>query len=125
MVNFEADDAIGKKVTDLYRVDKGTFASLVDFDSYFSREALKEADKWTTDHIGQYNYYKDVGGYFKECPEVYDELGELVTGKKKGRENPEEKTFAANLGLAMDDMAVAPLIYQRAIEKKIGKWLPL
>jgi ornithine cyclodeaminase/alanine dehydrogenase len=106
-------------------MEKGAFASLVDFDSYFSRDALKQADKWTTDHIGQYNYYKDQGGYFKECPEVYAELGELVTGKKKGREYPEERTFAANLGLAMDDMVVAPLIYQRAKEKKIGTWLSL
>jgi ornithine cyclodeaminase/alanine dehydrogenase len=106
-------------------MDEGTFASLVDFDSYFSRESLMEADKWTTDHIGQYTYYKEVGGYFKDCPEIDAELGELVTGKKKGRENREQKTFAANLGLAMDDMAVAPLIYRQAIEKKIGTWLPL
>jgi ornithine cyclodeaminase/alanine dehydrogenase len=106
-------------------MDKGTFASLVDFDSYYTREALKEADKWTTDHIGQYNYYKDVSGYFQNCPEMYAELGELVTGKKKGRENEEEKTFTANLGLAMDDMAVAPLIYKLAVEKKIGTWLSL
>ena len=106
-------------------LDKGAFASLVDFDSYFSREALAEADKWTTDHIGQYNYYKEAGGYFKQCPDIYAELGELVTGKKKGREKPEEKTFAANLGLALDDMAVAPLIYRRAVEKKLGTWLPL
>lgn len=106
-------------------MDPGTFASLVDFDSFFSREALREADKWTTDHIGQYNYYKKVGGYFQSCPEVYAELGELVSGKKKGRENPREKTFAANLGLALDDMAVAPLIYHRAVERQIGTWLPL
>jgi ornithine cyclodeaminase/alanine dehydrogenase len=106
-------------------LDPGTFASLVDFDSFFTREALEQADKWTTDHIGQYNYYKDVGGYFQSCPEVYAELGELVTGKKQGRENADEITFAANLGLALDDMAVAPLIYKRAVEKNIGSWLPL
>ena len=106
-------------------MDEGTFGALVDLDSYFSREALKEADKWTTDHIGQYNYFKNEGGYFEDCPEIYAELGEIVTGKKKGRENSDERIFAANLGLALDDMAVAPLVYQRAIEKKIGTWLPL
>lgn len=106
-------------------LDDGAFASLVDFDSYYTREALNEADRWTTDHVGQYNYYKDKAGYFKNCPEVDAELGELVTGKKKGRENREEKTFAVNLGLAMDDMVVAPLLYKKAVEKGIGTWLEL
>ena len=30
-----------------------------------------------------------------------------------------------DLGLAMDDMAVAPTVYQRAKEKGLGVWLPL
>ena len=106
-------------------LEDGVFVSMVDFDSYFDRAALQEADKWTTDNLDQYLYYKNVGGYFKECPDIYAELGDLVTGKKKGRENPKEKTFAANLGLALDDMAVAPLVYRQAIERKIGTWLPL
>jgi ornithine cyclodeaminase/alanine dehydrogenase len=106
-------------------MDEGAFASLVDFDSFWARDAMAQADKWTTDHLGQYNYYKDVGGYFQNCPEVGSVLGELVTGKKPGREDDKEKTFAANLGLAMDDMAVAPLIYQIAKEKGIGVELPL
>jgi ornithine cyclodeaminase/alanine dehydrogenase len=33
--------------------------------------------------------------------------------------------MTANLGLAMDDMAVAPLIYRQAVEKGMGTWLPL
>jgi len=33
--------------------------------------------------------------------------------------------MAVNLGLALDDMAVAPLVYQRAVGKSIGTWLPL
>jgi len=106
-------------------LDEGAFVSCVDFDSYWSRSALKEADKWTTDHLGQYNYYKDQLGFFRDCPEVHAELGELVTGRKKGRETAAERTFAANLGLAIDDMAVAPLIYQRAVDKGIGTRLPL
>ncbi len=106
-------------------LDPGTFASLVDFDSYYSRDALKEADKWTTDHIGQYQYYKEAAGYFQNCPDIYAALSDLVTGKKPGRENDEEKNFAANLGLAMEDMVVAPMIYQQAVDKDIGTWLSL
>ena len=52
-------------------------------------------------------------------------LGELVVGQKPGRESPDEKTMTANLGLALDDMAVAPLIFRKATEKGLGTWLPL
>lgn len=106
-------------------VDEGTFVSCVDFDSYFSRDALNQADKWSTDNLAQYDHYKDDMGYFQNCPPVYAELGELVTEKKKGRESENERTFAANLGVAMEDMAVCPLIYDLAKKKQIGTWLPL
>jgi ornithine cyclodeaminase/alanine dehydrogenase len=33
--------------------------------------------------------------------------------------------MTANLGLALNDMAVAPLIYRKAKEKGIGTWLDL
>jgi hypothetical protein len=60
-------------------------------------------------------------GYFQSCPDVYAELGELVTGKKKGRENSGERTFAVNLGVALEDMRGSES--ERAV-KKI-EWLPL
>ncbi|MBF0412555.1 MAG: ornithine cyclodeaminase family protein [Desulfamplus sp.] len=106
-------------------VDEGTFISCVDFDSFFSREAFNQASKWTTDNIAQYNHYKENLGYFQNCPDIYAELGELVTGRKVGRENNKEINFAANLGLAMEDMALAPLVYKKASEKGIGVWLEL
>jgi ornithine cyclodeaminase/alanine dehydrogenase-like protein (mu-crystallin family) len=62
--------------------------------------------------------------YFQDIPPVHADL-ELVTGKKPGRETPTERTMTANLGLALDDMAVASLLYQKAVGKGIGTWLPL
>jgi ornithine cyclodeaminase/alanine dehydrogenase-like protein (mu-crystallin family) len=105
-------------------LEAGTFASLVDFDSYWHPDALKEADKFCTDDVPQLEHYRQVG-YFQDIPPVHADLGELVAGKKPGRQTPEERTMACNLGLAMDDMAVAPTIYQRAVEQGIGTWLPL
>ena len=64
-------------------------------------------------------------GYFQSIPPIYADLGELVTGKKPGRGNSQERIMACNLGLAIDDMATAPIVYRRAIENKIGTWLPL
>jgi ornithine cyclodeaminase/alanine dehydrogenase-like protein (mu-crystallin family) len=103
---------------------KGSFASLVDFDSYWHPDALREADKFVTDDIPQLHHYRDIG-YFKDIPPIHADLGELVTGRKPGRQSPGERAMACNLGLALDDMAVAPLIYGRAREKNIGSWLTL
>jgi|CZKY01.1.fsa_nt_gi ornithine cyclodeaminase/alanine dehydrogenase-like protein (mu-crystallin family) len=103
---------------------QGAFASLVDFDSYWHPGALHEADKFCTDDVPQLHHYRDLG-YFQDIPAIHADLGELVTGRKAGREKPEERTIACNLGLALDDLAVAPSIYERALEKGIGTWLPL
>ncbi|MDH4271254.1 MAG: ornithine cyclodeaminase family protein [Candidatus Aminicenantes bacterium] len=103
---------------------EGAFASLVDYDSYWHRDALKETDKFCTDDIPQLEYYKTFG-YFRDIPAVYAELGELVTGRRPGRENPEERTMTCNLGLALDDMATAPLVFKLAVEKGLGTRLPL
>jgi len=105
-------------------LQEGAFASLVDFDSYWHPAALHEADKFCTDDVPQLHHYRDIG-YFQDIPAIHADLGELVTARKAGREKPEERTMACNLGLALDDIAVASLIYERALEKGIGTWLPL
>jgi ornithine cyclodeaminase/alanine dehydrogenase-like protein (mu-crystallin family) len=64
-------------------------------------------------------------GYFKDISKLHADLGELATGQKPGHQTPEERTMTANLGLALNDMAVVPLIYQKAKDKGIGTWLDL
>ena len=105
-------------------LDAGAFASLVDFDAYWHPDAMAESDKFCTDDTPQLRHYQQAG-YFQKIPPIFADLGELVAGRKPGRETPFERTMTANLGLALDDMAVAPLIYQRALEKGIGTPLPL
>ena len=102
----------------------GAFGSAVDFDSYWSGNALAQMDRISTDDHAQFQYYKSIG-YFQATPDPYADLGEIVAGLKPGRQSPQERTLAMNLGLAMDDMAVAPEIYRRAKAMKIGTWLPL
>jgi ornithine cyclodeaminase/alanine dehydrogenase-like protein (mu-crystallin family) len=102
----------------------GAFGSAVDFDSYWSADALFQMDRISTDDHAQFKYYKSVG-YFQTTPDPYADLGEIVAGRKRGRQNPQERTMAINLGLAMDDMAVAPEIYRRAKKMGIGTWLTL
>ena len=85
---------------------------------------MREADKFCTDDVGQLEHYREAG-YFQDISPIHADLGELVTGRKPGRETEAERTMVCNLGLAPDDMATAPLIYRRALEQGIGTWLPL
>lgn len=105
-------------------LSEGSFASPVDFDSYWQGAALKEADKLVTDDISQMEYYRKAG-YFTNTPQPCADLGEIIAGRKPGRERPDERTICINLGLALDDMATAILIYQKAREKGIGSYLLL
>lgn len=103
---------------------EGAFASAVDYDSYWTGPALAQIDRIATDDHAQFRYVRETG-YFRETPEPYADLGELVTGRKPGRASPRERTLAMNLGLALDDMAVAPEVLRRAKQMSLGTWLSL
>ena len=102
----------------------GSFASAVDLDSYWTAAALAQFDKLSTDDHAQYRYFKSIG-YFQTTPDPYADLGEIVAGHKPGREREDERTMAANIGLALEDMAVASEIHSRALALGTGTWLPL
>ncbi len=102
----------------------GGYGSAVDFDSYWTPDAMAQMDKISTDDHAQFQYYRTVG-YFSQTPNPYADLGEIVAGLKPGRQHENERTLAINLGLALDDMAVAPTIYQTAKDRGLGTWLPL
>jgi ornithine cyclodeaminase/alanine dehydrogenase len=102
----------------------GSFACPLDFDSYWTGEALAETDKLATDDHAQLAYYRTVG-YFGQTPDAYADLGEIVVGAAPGRESAEERTMSMNLGLAIEDVALARLIYRRALAEGAGSDLPL
>ena len=105
-------------------LESGAFGCALDFDSYWSGEALGEADKLATDDASQLTYYRGVG-YFRNTPDPYADLGEVVTGRKPGREAEEERILSLNLGLAIEDVATARLVYEKARGAGVGKDLPL
>ena len=105
-------------------LSEGSFACPVDFDSYWQGNALEQAEKLMTDDLSQFHYYKKVG-YFKSTPDPYADLGEIAAGKKPGRETRKERTICVNLGIALEDMATAIRIYERAKDMGVGQELPL
>jgi ornithine cyclodeaminase/alanine dehydrogenase-like protein (mu-crystallin family) len=53
--------------------------------------------------------------------EDFVELRDLVAGLKPGRTSPSDITFFKSLGLALEDVAIGKLVYERAVERGIGK----
>jgi ornithine cyclodeaminase/alanine dehydrogenase len=102
----------------------GAFACPLDFDSMWQGAALAQIDKLATDDLRQLEHYRTVG-YFGETPEPYADLGDLAVGRAPGRERDDERTMSLNLGLALEDVATATLVYRRAVERGIGVELPL
>jgi len=52
---------------------------------------------------------------------VTGELGEVILGKVKGRENENEITFFKTVGSSVLDVVTARRIYEKAIENKVGE----
>lgn len=52
--------------------------------------------------------------------DIFGEIGEILLGKKPGRENDEEITIFDSTGMAVQDNTTAHKIYQNAIEKNVG-----
>lgn len=56
---------------------------------------------------------------------VSGELGEVILGKVKGRENNEEITFFKSVGSSVLDIVTARRIYEKALEKTVGDMIVL
>ena len=102
----------------------GAFAAPVDYDSYWKREVLRSVDVFATDDVEQMLSHQKVG-YFRDIPprEQILDLGDVAAGKVAGRQSDSQRIIAMNLGLALDDLATASLVYRAAVEKGLGTWL--
>lgn len=105
---------------------QGGLAVSLDYDSAWSSRAMGECDKFVSDDVDQLLSTKEHGVYFNGIPDkIYADLGELAAGFKPGRENDGERIFSMNMGIAVDDMVTGSVLYQKAIEKGVGKKLSL
>jgi alanine dehydrogenase len=77
-------------------------------------------DDWAqASHSGEINVPLAKGEITPE--QIYGSLGEIVAGKKPGRESVEEITVFDSTGLIIQDLALALAVYKRAREKGLGE----
>ena len=93
-------------------------------------EILVKANKIYVDtKDGAINESGDIIGPIKKglinIEKINGELGEVINGKIKGRENDEEMTFFKSTGSAVIDLVAAQKIYELAKKNNIGKIIDL
>ncbi|MDR2072995.1 MAG: ornithine cyclodeaminase family protein [Spirochaetaceae bacterium] len=86
---------------------------------------FKRADKYIVDSREQVEQFAAYGFYPFGHPPIHAETGEVAAGKAPGREHPGELIIANNFGMAVEDMFVLRLLFDRALEHAIGVRLPL
>ncbi|NIA57682.1 ornithine cyclodeaminase family protein [Massilia sp. TW-1] len=56
--------------------------------------------------------------------DIHAEIGEILLGKKPGRESDEEITIFDSTGMAIQDNTTAARIYRNALEQRVGTFFP-
>lgn len=94
------------------------------------KDVFTSADKVVVDDWEQSNREKKVinqlvleGRFSRE--QLHAELGEILAGRKPGRENDDEIIVLNPMGMAVDDIACAAEVYLRARDRNVGTWLDL
>lgn len=115
-----------KPELDAGALKEGGLAVALDYDSAWTSAAMRECGKFCTDDTEQLLATKAYGVYFTGIPaSVSADLGELAAGLKPGREDDRERIFSMNMGIAVDDMVTAQVLYERALACGAGVRLPL
>ena len=52
--------------------------------------------------------------------DIHGEIGEVLAGSKTGRSNAGEFTLYKSVGIAIQDVATAQLVYRKALEQNVG-----
>ncbi len=56
---------------------------------------------------------------------IRGEIGDILVGRARGRQSDQEITLFKSLGIAVEDLAAAQLVYARAVEQGVGTWVEL
>lgn len=102
-------------------------AIAVDYDAAFEAEVMTRADSFTTDNTPQYLWTREHGPYFQNgypgSEGLHSDMGEICAGKKTGRRTG--RRAAVLMGIALHDVMTGHLIYEKALERRVGAWVEL
>jgi alanine dehydrogenase len=94
------------------------------FKSEIDRDVVKRASLVTVDSREELGL--EAGNLLQALetgvvlPEAVRELGQIIAGQVLGRQSPEDITLFASQGIALEDLAAARLVYDRAVVQGVG-----
>jgi alanine dehydrogenase len=113
-------------------LNPGTFVAAVGADNPQKQEidpALLAAATVVTDVTTQAATIGDlhhaIAAGLMHADDVYAELGEIVIGRKPMARDGDKTVIFDSTGMALQDVTTAALVYERAIERGVGSWMPV
>lgn len=97
----------------------GAFAAMVDLGRSWKRETIRDLDMMATDDRAQSKMLAADGKLAHAGPWPAD-LADFAAGRHPGRTDERQRTGFVFAGMALADLAVASLIYRRALAAGIG-----
>lgn len=111
----------------------GAFGVGIEGGCAYTAEALHQADKFIVDDIPLAEYFQKISIGLRNAqgednpefpggiPPVYSTIGDIVTGRKAARGSAEDRIIAIPIGMAICDIALGHLVYQRAVAAGAGQ----
>lgn len=105
-------------------VKKGAFVSSIGSYQELDEKLVLKADKLLVDSWDQNVHRGELVKLIERglitCRNIYAEVGDVVAGKKPGREDDKERIVACIIGLGAHDIGAAALAYKIARKKGLG-----
>jgi ornithine cyclodeaminase/alanine dehydrogenase-like protein (mu-crystallin family) len=106
-------NAVGSSIASARELDGATVAAA---------SLFVDRRESTVNESGDYLFALREGAIRGE-QHIRAEIGEILAGKAKGRTKPDEITLFKSLGLAIEDLASAAFLYEKAAATKAGTWV--
>jgi len=117
-----------KPLVEVNWIEKGMHINAIGADGPGKQEhdpaIVRLADKIVVDSFSQCRRIGEIQHAISQGlisdHDIYAEIGEILLGKKPGRESDDEITFFDSTGLAAQDIAAAHVVLKAAREKRLG-----
>ncbi len=99
---------------------RGALVITIDYDSYVTDDCIAAMDIVLTDDRAQLENARRTEGKFTGVTRIDAEISELIAHGQGRRRHDEQRIMAFNLGIALEDVATAVEVFQRAEQRGVG-----